>query len=419
MRGTTGSREPRRPARFSPAASIRVLFALMGAEVAAFIPFFSLFLRERGLRPDRIGFVLAAMSISGLIASTLLSHAADVVLGRLTALRTTAVLAAGMALMLNVGGSHLTAILLAATALSVCWAPIVPLADTLALQHLGSDRRQTYGRIRLWMSIGFSLAAVAFGGLFAWVGLRGMPTTFAVALLVFVVWTTIAHLPSSRPLRDRTERRVRALGALVRSAPRLSMILFAALLITTGVSAILTFVPLRIGGLGGTPLLVGLAMALAAAVEVPVMAFSARVIEAIGLRGAFALAALQYAAAFAALSALSSPVTITLVVATDGIGFALLYVSLVVAVDSLVPPSLRATGQGLRQTVTFGLAPILGAAGGGLLYEGVGPRALFLAAGAMAIAGGAIAWKALSGPSLRRDLVGVDRFGVDSQSGDE
>jgi hypothetical protein len=37
--------------------------------------------------------------------------------------------------------------------------------------------------------------------------------------------------------------------------------LAAALLVTTGVSAILTFVPLRIGGLGGTPLLVGVAIA--------------------------------------------------------------------------------------------------------------------------------------------------------------
>jgi PPP family 3-phenylpropionic acid transporter len=403
--------------RPSPAASIRILFALMGVEVAAFIPFFSLFLRERGLRPDHIGFVLAAMSISGLLASTLWGHAADVIVGRLRALRATVVLAAATALVLNFVGSQLTTILLAATALSVCWAPIVPLADTLALQHLGPDRRPTYGRIRLWMSIGFAVAALAFGGLFASVGLGGMPTTFALALLVFVGWTTVADLPPSRPLRDRTERRTRAIGDLIRSAPRLAAILLAALLITTGVNAIMTFVPLRIGGLGGTPLLVGLAMSLAAAVEVPIMAFSARVIGAIGLRGAFAIAALQYAAAFAALSTLSSPVLITLVVATDGIGFALLYVSVVVAVDSLVPPALRATGQGLRQTVTLGLAPIIGSAGGGLVYEGIGPGALFLAAAGMVVAGGAIAWRALSSPRLSRNLVGVDRFSVETQSG--
>jgi PPP family 3-phenylpropionic acid transporter len=391
----------------------------MGAEVAAFIPFFSLFLRERGLRPDRIGFVLATMSVSGLIASTVWGHAADVALGRLRALRATAVLAAAMALTLNIGGSELVTILLAATALSVCWAPIVPLSDTLALQHLGSDRRSTYGRIRLWMSIGFAVAALAFGGLFSWIGLGGMPWTFAVALLVFVGWTAIADLPSSSPLRERTERRTRAISDLFRSAPRLSLILLATLLITAGVNAIMAFVPLRIGGLGGTPLFVGLAMSLAAVVEVPVMAFSARVIRAIGLRGAFAVAALQYAAAFTALSALSSPILITLVVATDGIGFALLYVSVVIAVDSLVPPALRATGQGLRQTVTLGLAPIIGSAGGGLVYEGIGPGALFLAAAGMVVAGGGIAWWALSSPRSSGELVGVDRFSVDAQSGPE
>jgi PPP family 3-phenylpropionic acid transporter len=390
---------------------------LMGAEVGAFIPFFSLFLRERGLRPDRIGFVLATMSVSGLVASTAWGHAADVALGRLRALRVTAVLAAAMALALNLGGPELLTILLAATALSVCWAPIVPLADTLALQHLGSDRRSTYGRIRLWMSIGFAVAALAFGALFSWIGLGGMPSSFALSLLVFLAWTAIADLPSSSPLRERTERRTRAIGDLIRSAPRLSMILLAALLITAGVNAIMTFVPLRIGGLGGTPLFVGLAMSLAAVVEVPVMAFSARIIGAIGLRGAVALAVFQYAVAFGALSALSSPVLITLVVATDGIGFALLYVSIVIAVDSLVPPSLRATGQGLRQTVTLGLAPIIGSAGGGLLYEGVGPRALFLAAAALVVVGGAIAWIALSSSRSARELVGVDRFSVDARPG--
>jgi hypothetical protein len=121
--------------------------------------------------------------------------------------------------------------------------------------------------------------------------------------------------------------------------------LAAALLVTTGVSAILTFVPLRIGGLGGTPLLVGVAIALAAAVEVPNMAVTGRLIEAIGLRGVFALGAVQYTSALVLLSVLSSPVTVTLAVATDGIGFALVYVTLVVIVDTLVSPALRATGQ--------------------------------------------------------------------------
>jgi PPP family 3-phenylpropionic acid transporter len=411
MRKTTTPPGLRIPAWLSPGSSIRGLYVLMGTEVAAFIPFFSLVLRHRGLRPDRIGIVLAAMSISGLLASTLLGHAADVVLGLLTALRATAFLAAGMAALLNVAGSEM-ALLSAAIGLSVCWAPIVPMSDAITLQHLGTGRRQTYGQIRLWMSMGFSLAALAFGGLYTWVGLESMPSTFGIALLVLGLWTMIADLPSSSAMRDRSGPETGGLRVLWRSTPRLFAILLAALLVTTGVNAILTFVPLRIGGLGGTPLLVGLAVALAAAVEVPVMAFSARLIRRIGLRGCFVLAALQYAGAFLALSILSSPVAITVVVASGGTGFALLYVSLVIAVDSLVLPSLRATGQGVRQTVTLGLAPILGTAGGGLLYTGVGPSALFFAASMLAAAGGLIGWKVLSTPVLSRGAVAADPLDV-------
>lgn len=363
---------------------------------------------------------MAAMSLSGLLASTLWGHAADMVLGRLTTLRVAAALSACMALVLNLVGAHPIPILVATTALSACWAPIVPVGDALALQHLGSEQRQAYGRIRLWMSIGFAVAAVAFGGLFARVGLGAMPSSFAAALVILLVWSTIAHLPSTRPPREESGRRLRALGALVRSAPRLSVILTAVLLVATGVSAIFTFVPLRIGSLGGSPVLVGLAVALAAVIEVPVMAYSDRVIRAIGLKGAFVLGAVQYAAAFALLSALSSPVAVALVVATDGIGFALVYVSTVVIVDTLVPSSLRATGQGLRQTVASGIGPILGAAGGGLLYGHLGPRALFLAAASVAAAGGAVAWMALSTPGLARSGVrggGPVRAGLEQDPG--
>lgn len=206
--------------------------ALTGVEVAAFIPFFPLLLRNRGLSPDRVGLVIATMSLSGLLASTLWGHAADMVLGRLTTLRVVAALAAGMALVLNVVGSHLAPILVATTALSACWAAIVPVGDALALHHLGAERRPAYGRIRLWMSIGFAIAAVSFGSLFERAGLGAMPSTFALALFILLVWSAVADLPSTRPPRERTA--ATPSGALVRSAPRLLVILCAVVLVTTG-----------------------------------------------------------------------------------------------------------------------------------------------------------------------------------------
>lgn len=403
MKGEAHS-DPETTARSSSSGpSIHGLFTVMGVQVAAFLPFFSLFLHHRGLRPDRIGLVTATLWLSGLLATSMWGLVADTSLGRLYTLRLTGVLAAGAALALG-GVGNWAAILLATIALAVCWTPLVPLGDALALQHLGPERRRSYGRIRLWMSGGFAVAAPAFGALFTQAGLRTLPTVFSVSLLILVAWSMVALSPTATPPGEPTTTGLRAVGTLVLAGPRLLLMLAAGFLVTTGVSAILTFVPLRIGGLGGTPFLVGVAAGLAAVVEIPAMVLSGRIIRKLGLRGTFVLGALVYAGGFALLSAASSPVAIVVVVSLNGIGFALIYVGMVVIVDTLVVPSLRATGQGLRHAVMFGLAPILGAAGGGLLYGPAGPGALFLVASGLAIAGAATGWIVLSMSDLGSDF---------------
>lgn len=104
------------------------------------------------------------------------------------------------------------------------------------------------------------------------------------------------------------------------------------------------------------------------------MASGSRIQEAIGLRGAYVLGTAIYVGVFVVLSTLSSPVALTFVVAISGIALALVYVGAVVIVDVLVPPSLRATGQGLRQAAVFGVGPILGTVGGGSCSLTSGPR---------------------------------------------
>lgn len=225
----------------------------MGVQVAAFLPFFSLLLHDHGLRPDRIGVVTATMSLSGLLASTLWGFAADTFLGRLATLRLTGVLAAGAALALNVAGTTPATILVATIGLAVCWTPLVPLGDALALQHLGPGQRRAYGRIRLWMSGGFAVAAPAFGALFRWAGVGALPIAFAVAIVMLVASSMVVAPTSATVPGEPTAKGLRAVPALVRAGPRLLVILAAALLVTTGVSATFTFVPLRIGGLGGLP----------------------------------------------------------------------------------------------------------------------------------------------------------------------
>ncbi|MDP9296554.1 MAG: hypothetical protein M3O88_07675, partial [Actinomycetota bacterium] len=51
------------------ARDARVLFTLGGFSTAIFLPFFVLLLRDRGLAPDRIGFLVAASAATSLVAA--------------------------------------------------------------------------------------------------------------------------------------------------------------------------------------------------------------------------------------------------------------------------------------------------------------------------------------------------------------
>ena len=59
--------------------------------------------------------------------------------------------------------------------------------------------------------------------------------------------------------------------------------------------------------------------------------------------------------------------------------FGVLYLAAVQSVEGLVPDGLRTTAQGVFASVTFGLGGLVGSLLGGLLYEPLGMRALYLA----------------------------------------
>jgi hypothetical protein len=90
-------------------------------------------------------------------------------------------------------------VLFATMVLSACSMPIVSVGDALALQHVESRGRRHYGGIRLWMSLGFAVAAVAFGAFFEHVGIGTILPTYAIVLLTLPLWSMLGTLPSARP----------------------------------------------------------------------------------------------------------------------------------------------------------------------------------------------------------------------------
>jgi PPP family 3-phenylpropionic acid transporter len=256
------------------------------------------------------------------------------------------------------------------------------LVDAIALEH-GS--RSDYGRVRLWMSIGWAIAACVWGLVLQTGTLDLLPAIYGACVVGVAV--AAGAVGGGLVIHERAPRGARR--AMLRE---LATFLASLLLLFAAFSATFSFVSVRIAELGGGLLLIGVAAALQAVAEVPVMRATPQLSRRLGHRSLYIAGTLFVAAACVAWALLDNTVALALVKLLAGVGFALVYVGAVVIVDDLVPLGLRGTGQGFAKAVSFGLAPILGSLAGGAIYDYAGPRALFLSSAAAALVAGAMTW---------------------------
>jgi MFS transporter, PPP family, 3-phenylpropionic acid transporter len=375
-------------------ARLRRLYALVWIVHSAFLPFFVLWLRERGLSPSLIGLILAMNALASVLAAPFWSHAADRRIGTVATLQIAFLAAAFLAVGLAATGSALAAVAAVAAMLSAAQAPQTPLTDALAVTMLGPERLHGYGSFRLWASVGWGVGAIAFGALFEVAGLGWLLPLYALGLIAAALYVGRFRSPRPRAAGPAAGSRFGALGDALTHVPMFALFLVGVFVFGASTRAAWDFVPLRIVAGGGGPFLVGIAAGVSAFVEVPFMRSSGSLLDRFGVRAVFVAGGSVYVAASLAWAVVTAPLAVTAVRIALGVGFGLTYVTLVVMTGTLVPERLRNTGQTLLQVASWGLSPILGSLTGGFVYQHVGPRQLFLGSAAGIVAGMAIVWTA-------------------------
>ncbi len=392
----------------NPAAGgLNWAFVLVGAADATLLPFLPLLLFQRGLDAPQIGAVLAAASLAALVAGLGWAYLADHKVPAESAVVAASAAAAAVVL-LFVFTSGVLALAAVTVALGIARSPFM-LLDPIALGRLKEMARTRYARIRLRMSAGWAASAVVSGAGFQFAGLRLIPFVYAPLVALFGLWVWHALKPGRRTQPVPAES---AVTAALRT-PRLPLpfigFLVSALLLGASLAATQNFLTLQINVLGGGALLIGAAAAFQAVTEIPTMGYTHLLTKFLSHRSLFAAGCGIYVVVSLAWAFASDAFTAALLKLVIGVAFALTYVAAVVIADDLSPAHMRATGQALMKSVLFGLAPIIGALGGGLVYGAFGPRAMFLGAAALAGAAGVIAVMAVPAQSLRSIVVGAER----------
>ncbi|MEQ1558663.1 MAG: MFS transporter [Methyloglobulus sp.] len=164
------------------------------AALGAFIPYWSLYLKENGFNPTEIGQLSAFLVGTKIIAPNLWGWVADHTRKNLRIIRWTsffaALLFAGFLAINNyVEFAWLT------IGFSFFWNAPLPLYEATTLSHLQVDSHR-YSRIRLWGSVGFIFTVVGIGKLLDSQPIGLLP--ILITGLLALTWLTTIVTPESR-----------------------------------------------------------------------------------------------------------------------------------------------------------------------------------------------------------------------------
>ena len=378
---------------------LRLLFVSYGAALAFLLPWNVPQLTAAGMDPGEIGVVLGVTALASLIAYPLWGLIADTLLGRARTLMLTGLLASAAGVGILLSGDQPVPLAACIVVAVVCVAPWAPVADALALTELGNHAR-AYGRMRSGTSAGWVVAIVVAGLVYAIWGPQPVRAIFVVAALTLALVAggkRPTRSPARRPERPAGERLTRAgLRSALRASPMFLPFLAVLFVASVATNAAYAFISLRILDEGGGPLLIALAAAMPAVVEIPMFTMMGRLSDRFGLRALFVAGCLLSATQMLIVGIAPVPIVIALVRLLDGAGFALRYTSIVLITGAALPERLRATGQSTASLITGGIAPIVSGPTAGWIYGAFGGTALFaMCAGLLGIAAG-LSWLVLA-----------------------
>jgi PPP family 3-phenylpropionic acid transporter len=361
--------------------ALAVYYFAAFASLGVFFPYFPTWLEARGMTGLSMSSIVALRPVMGVIGPIGFGLLADAFGLRGSLLRLAClgscmafgVLAVAGLLNKSLGFQALFVVMLL---FSFFRAPMTMLADASALERGGS-----YGRLRLWGSLGFMVLALVTGWTIDPTELAPLPV--AVTLLLAAAWLAARAVPTptARPARPvfRDARR------LAVSADYRLFWLATVLWMASHAGYDLAF-SLHLRDLGAPTSFIGVCWATGTLAEVWLMAVSAGLLARFGPTRLLTYGMLGVGLRWLLIGSLDSPPLLLALQPLHAVSFALIWVSALGFTKERAPAHILATAQGL-----FTAALAIGAGAGtlvwGPVYAQFGGKAVFHAAAAVAAVG--------------------------------
>ena len=376
-------------------------------------PYQSLYLRENaGLTGAELGAVLAVRPFVGMLAQPLWGQLADRSGSRSRVLGAAALGSAAAYAVFPLAQGFLP-LLFAMAAVAVFSTSVIPMSTSVTLAALGADAPRSFGRVRVWGTVGFLLLVAGFPPLLhaaqrglGWVRASGGPSEPGLAML-FGLAALLSFAAALLALRVRGSgaRGARAergeLRLLLRHPPYRRALVYAFLAWLLLQGPILLF-PVFVREIGGDLDTVSRMWLPMLALEIPLVLYSGAALGRLGSRGLVAIGVLADGLRWTICALVPELPVVFAAQLLHGVSIAGLAVGIQLYVESVVPEQLRSSGQGLLATLGPSIGGILSSAGAGVLLDGFGARAPCLVGGLGALALGCLTWLLLPPPARPR-----------------
>jgi PPP family 3-phenylpropionic acid transporter len=303
--------------------------------LATYAPFVPLFLSSAGGSKIEIGLISALQPFIGFISMPAIGYVADKIRRHTVLLSfliiVTSVLRLGILLC-----SSLLAVATLILSAEFTGNPICSIIDSTVLDSLPDPL--LYGQQRLWGTVGWGcLATLAGLAITDTGGPAAALWIHAIGNITVLVIVSRLHVVRPPPAQGSA---VAACFTLLRDGQTMAFVL-GTVIMGQAYGAIGAFLFLRLQEMGGSPLLMGLTLAVNCAVEAPVFHFSGAVIRRLGLIGVLVLCLSLMSLRLAFYGVLESPWPVLLIEGIHGITFALLWSTGTVPAPAGKPPRLN------------------------------------------------------------------------------
>lgn len=350
------------------------------AFIGAFAPYFALYLQRLGYSPVEIAVLIAINPISRIYGPNLWGWLADHYHARGAIIRWCAVLTAVIfaGVLLEPGFLGMLALL---ALLNLFWSGILPLAEASTMALLG-ERVGTYGRIRLWGSVGFVAIVVAGGYLLDAFGIRAL----APAILVLLVLTAASTFPLPRD-RSVTRREPHVPIGRLLLQPGVGALLAGFFLMQLAHGPYNTFFSIYLVETGHSKKVVGWLWALGVLAEIALFVWLPQLLKRVSveriLAASFGCAAVRFLLIAWGVESLALLVVAQLM---HAITFGAFHAAGVAAMHRIFKGRNQARGQAIYTSLGYGAGGTLGTLAAGYGFEHFGGAVTFSLA---AVAAGA------------------------------